>query len=236
MRRAGAVALLLLGVAGRDAAAGRRFTTWVWDTDVLPERAVELEWWVWEKTGYAAREAALSAAGVVGLTDNLELALPVDVVWRPEAGTQLASAGVDLRWRLAPADRARSGPLVPLVRVGARRLFAEDAARLEGDAVLSLDAGRLHAVVDAGAIWISDDEEGYVTLGGGATVETITDLRFGVEAYGEIALDGASDETWVSVGPNVSFTHGRFWVSASLPIGIGDGPELLPRVIWAVAF
>jgi hypothetical protein len=230
------VIALTLGLASPEAVAGNRWVAWVWDTQVLPERALELEWWLWERTGGEHREAVVSFSGVVGLTDRLEVALPFDVAWRPEAGTQLESAGVDLRWRLASPDPARAGPVVPLVRVGVRRMFQADAARLEGDGVLSIDVGPLHSVLDAGAVGETGAGDVYLTFGGGLSYGFIGELRAGIEAYAEVALDGEEGRTWAAVGPSLSFTHGRFWVTASVPIGLGAGPDLLPRVIWAAAF
>jgi hypothetical protein len=46
-----------------------------------------------------------------------------------------------------------------------------------------------------------------------------------------------SDESGASVGPNLSFTHGRFWITAALLLGFGDGnPTLLPRIVRATGF
>jgi hypothetical protein len=231
----------VLTVSAAEAGAARRRFAWLWDTEVEPQRIVELEWWLWERTGYARSVAVLSAAGVVGLTDNLELALPFEVVWRPETDrTQLEDYGLDLRWRLASADPARAGRIVPLVRLGVRRLIQEDAVRFEGNVVVSFDLARaLRAVVDVGATAATDENEVYLTYGAGLTYGLSDELWIGAEAYGEKAFSSSGEEgpMWISAGPNLSFTHGRFWVTAALPIGLHrEAPDFLPRIIWATAF
>jgi hypothetical protein len=101
---------------------------------------------------------------------------------------------------------------------------------------VSIDfAERLHAVVDAG-VWGRTDAGGlYLAYGAGLTFAATADLFVGVEAYGALSFEDA-DEAWVAAGPCLSFTHGRFWITASLPIGLRDGPDLSSRIVWATAF
>src|SRR5262249_13566361 len=116
-----------------------------------------------------------------------------------------------------------------------------DAARLEADAVVSADLAGLHAVLDVGAV--ADNlggtgaDDDYLTIAGGLSYHISEELNAGVEAYGEIGLSDSTEDPWAAVGPCFTFTHGRFWLTASMPIGLGgQAPDLLPRVIWAVAF
>jgi hypothetical protein len=229
-----AAVLLDAGVAG----AGRRRFAWLWDTDVLPERAVEVEWWITEETGGpSGREAAVYTSGVIGLTDNLELAIPIEVAFLPD-GAVLEGYGVDLRWRLAPADPAAAGPLVPFLRIGARRLEADDAAGVEGDVALSLDLShRVRALVDVGGSAASN-EDGFTMTGGlGVSFALIDELQIGAEAYGhKVFGNDTAGPAWVAAGPNLLFTHGRFWLTAALLIGLHrDAPDFMPKVVWAVA-
>jgi hypothetical protein len=162
--------------------------------------------------------------------------VPVIVGRRPEAATELDGYGLEARWRLGSADPAKAGPLVALLRAGARRQIPADALRLEGGATLSLDLGRLRAVADAGVVYASDGGEVSSVFGAGLSYRVAEELFVGVESYG-VARFGENGTSWFSVGPNLSFTWGRFWLTASLPIGIDDdAPDLLPRVIWATAF
>lgn len=225
-------------VAARDAGAAARRFAWLQDTDVLPERNVELEWWVWERARETPGAVWFVASGVIGLTDHLELSLPLELGIRGDGERALADYGLDLRVRLASADPAKVGPLVPLLRLGARRLVQSDEARLDLDAVLSLTAGRLHAVIDAGGFALTGSEQIYLAGGAGVSLRVTDELRVGAELHGEISLDQRDDDDrWISAGPNLSYTHGRFWLTASLPIGLHEAaPDLLPRVIWGVAF
>ena len=72
-------------------------------------------------------------------------------------------------------------------------------------------------------------------VGAGISIETIEDLRFGAEALGEIALNGDTGGNWVGIGPNMSWSHGRSWVSASYLIGVYQIRDA-PRLNWGIAF
>jgi hypothetical protein len=92
--------------------------------------------------------------------------------------------------------------------------------------------------VDLGGWATTGDERVYATGGVGVSVAVTDELQLGAEVYAEASLaTSGEDERWVAAGPNVAYTHGRFWITASLPIGLHRAaPDLLPRVIWAVAF
>jgi len=233
------LALAIVTIAAPADAARRRFG-WLWDTDVVPERVVELEWWATERTGDTDGEAVLTVATVFGLTDTIEIAVPVDVAWHPSTKqTQFQDYGLEVRWRLATADPAKVGPVVPLIRLAAVRLLQIDAARLDADAVVSFDFGSsLHAVIDVDGYAITSGPSYYLSGGAGLSYSITDDLHAGVELYAVKTVSSQRpDESWLTVGPNLAYTHGRFWITASLPIGVaGDAPNLLPRVIWATAF
>jgi hypothetical protein len=235
--RAWLAVLVALQAWAPDAVAARRRFAWVWDTDTLPQRTVELEWWVSELTGYAQPRADLAVHGVVGLTDTLELALPLELRWRPELGTDFYAYGLDLRWRLASPDLQEVGPVIPMVRAGVRRLIQTDEAEFEGHVIVSIDAGRaVRAVLDTGATVRTGSGAAVLTFGAGVSYALGEDLHLGIESYGEKSLHDADDDFWITAGPNLSFTHGRFWITAALPIGLHrDAPDFLPRIVWAAA-
>jgi hypothetical protein len=240
VRRVLLVVAALLIVESRVADAGRRFSGWLADTDVLPERTAELEWWVWESTGGGASDVVyLATAGVLGITDHLELTLPLELALRSEGPGSLVIYGADLRLRLASPDATKSGPVVPLLRLGARRMVQSDTARFELEGVVSVTAGRLRAVVNAG-LWAYTRREELAFVGGGGLSWALTDeLYAGAEVYAEVTLvtEDPEEERWVTAGPILGYTHGRFWITASLPIGLhGDAPDLLPRIMWGIAF
>ena len=58
-------------------------------------------------------------------------------------------------------------------------------------------------------------------------------LRFGAEATSEIKKDGS----WYAAGPNMSWTHGRFWISGAFTVGlVQDRIHTAPRLQWGIAF
>lgn len=237
MTKRGMVALLLLVAA--DARAARRSSGWLWDTDVLPERSTELEWWTWERTGVEPRVVYVGVSGVVGLTDHLELALPLELGLAADGPGARTLYGLELRARLASPDATKAGPIVPTLRIGAHRVVQSDDARLELGATVSFAAGALRVVVDAAGVARTGDER--ISLSGGAGVSWAVseELHLGAELYGELGLTAPQEdyERWITAGPTLAFTHGRFWVAASLGIGLDDdAPDLLPRVAWAIAF
>lgn len=232
------VAALLLGPAV-DAGAARRSSGWLWDTDVLPERTTELEWWTWERTGVEPRVVYLAVSGVVGLTDHLELALPLELGLAADGPGTRTHYGLELRARLASPDASRAGPIVPTLRFGVQRLVQTDEARLDLGATLSFAAGALRVVVDAAGVARTGAEEMSLVGGAGASWAVTDELRLGAELYAELGLAAPDDayDRWVTAGPTLAFTHGRFWIAASLAIGLhDDAPTLLPRLSWAIAF
>jgi hypothetical protein len=228
-------------VAASPAQAARRSFAWLWDSDVVPERTVELEWWVTEQSDDDLGDTAvLTVSTVFGLTDNLEIAIPVDASYRSSSNqTQFQDYGLELRWRLASADPAKAPPVVPLVRVAVARLLQIDAARIDVNAILSADlVPRLRLVADLDGYVVTSGPSWYLAGGVGASFALIDDLRVGAELYGVKTLESERREvSWLSLGPNVSYTHGRFWITAAIPIGLGgDAPRILPRIVWATAF
>jgi hypothetical protein len=176
------------------------------------------------------------------VTDRVELAFPIEISFGsgPEgSGTNLERLGAEVRWRLTNPDPAESGPFSALVRLGAKRLVTDrGAVRFEPGLVFGYDIGRAHLVVDLESI-IEIPNSGSVRSefrpGAGASIQIVGELRGGAEYYSEIALGDTPSTTWHAFGPTLSWTHGRFWLAASCPIGL-DNITAAPRVNWAVAF
>src|SRR5262249_11300086 len=155
-----------------------------------PERTVDLEWWASEETG---SNAILTIATVVGITDTLELAVPVEISWFPRTNeTNFSSYGLEMRWRLASADPAKAGPIVPFLRLAARREIQIDGASLEAEVAGTIDlTPDLRVVADAGITGLTRIDEVYSTGGVGLSYAVTQDLKIGVEVYG-----------WVTVSSN----------------------------------
>lgn len=244
-RRLTGVMLLVMAASilfPQHAEAGRRPFMWVWDTEVMGERGVELEQWVTERNLLNSQDStAIWFAPVLGITDQLELALPFEWVHRQgKDNTQLDWYGAEVRWRLASADKLESGPWAPLVRLAVQRPTRDrDVYRVEANGVLSWDPNeRWHATVDLGLRHHFGAEETLVTYAGGASARLAGELRVGAEWFGRSVLNSADGlSSFNLAGPNVAWTHGRLWVTAGWMVGLDAGaPNGMGRLLWAIAF
>src|SRR5918996_52425 len=103
----------LLALASREARAGRSGFAWFFDSEVVPERGVELETWVIDENSLGDDDRDTTRVQwqpAVGVTDRLELALPVELDFieldDPMVGgaPQLPKYGAEVRWRLVAQD------------------------------------------------------------------------------------------------------------------------------------
>ena len=237
-----AFVLIALGLLAGSAHAGFRTSAWSFDTRTVPERQAELELWITQLVSGpdgATGTTAVLLAPVIGITDQLELAIPLTAEYaRATDATQLTSWGIDARYRILPARPGQR--FSPLIRAGARRLVAkDDAFRLSADLVLGIDPmPRLHIVLNAGVSTITKPKTIVAEYSAGIFYAVADDIRLGVDAFGtqELSAPGPTDG-WFAAGPGVSLSHGRFWVAASVPFGItSKAPDAMPRLIWALAF
>jgi hypothetical protein len=235
------VAMLVVALAPATAHAGRSDFGWLFGTEVMPERGVEMQTWIYEQNGQPGQPSytGLWWAPVVGITDQLEVSLPIEAAWIGGATPDftLTDYGVDLRYRFVSSDPVEAGPLVPLARIAVKRdVAARDATILEGDFVLAYIAGRVHAELDAGVLAEVSSEQHLVELhpGAGVSVKVAGDLRLGAEAFAQLQVSDGTDE-WVAIGPNMAWTHGRFWLSAAYGIGLYQ-IRTAPKIVWGVAF
>ena len=227
------------------ASAGLTHYGWLNGTDVLPERGAEVQTWVAEENGTPgnAHETALWWGAVVGITDRLELSLPVEMVWADSdaAGPSFTAQrfGVEARYRFVSNDPVDAPPFAPLARVAVKRDIVERGdVRVEADLVASTvtESGSVHVLVDVGfAGDITRDAHHFALLpGAGASFTVAGDLRLGAEVFSELSLDTKRDG-WVAAGPNLGWTHGRFWLSAAFGIGLYN-IDTAPKVVWGIMF
>jgi hypothetical protein len=227
--------------------AGQTRFGWLHDTDTVPQRGVELENWFVEQDGekgYAAGpsqdETLIWWGPVVGITDRLELALPLELsVSGPETNLAVSVErfGPEARLRLTDPDPLESGPFSGLLRFGAKRMLAEhDGIHLEGGAVLSADQNRFHMVVDLEGVAEIAAKSTTFSLrpGAGISARVAGDFRLGAEVYASLAIREADAISWAALGPNLAWSYGRLWLSASFPIGLWH-IGFAPRLNWAVA-
>jgi len=232
-------------IAPGTAHAGRSFFGWLYGSEVMPERSVELQTWVSEENkneSFMDRSRSIWGVGpLIGITDQLELVLPLEVWWNRVPGmpgaTQLNNYGVEARYRLVSQDPEEAPELVPLVRVGVRRsVGARDTMNPEGDLVTTYETGSVLVAVDLGLTGSLSRDDATFDLrpGLGISVLAVGDLRFGAEAIAQLPVEDMGTG-WIAAGPNLSWTHGRFWVSAAYGIGIKNVKDT-PRMQWGISF
>ena len=229
-------------VCARTAHAGRTFFGWLYGTEVMPERGAEIQTWVYEKNGRGPlKETGLWWSPLIGVTDQLELALPVEFAWtRADGGDAdftFTHWGVEARYRLVSQDPEDAPAFAPLIRAAVKRdVGVRNAVQPEVDLVASYDIGRVQLLVDLGMVgqFTKDDNRLEFRPGAGISVQVCGDLRLGAEAYAELDLDD-SDRSWAMVAPNLAWSHGRTWISAAMGIGIYQ-IDNAPRVMWGIAF
>jgi hypothetical protein len=240
MRR---LALLLLVGVGSGAEAARTPFGWLYGTETLPERGAEIQTWLQELEGRAPGidQTLVLWTPVFGITDQLELALPIELVYNRAAGaasTGLDKFGAELRWRLVAPDPVEAGPFAPLLRLAVKRLVGRrDAIRVDGGLVLGLDLGPVHLGADLGFFETVDTDGNGLTEarpGGGISVAITDELRGGVEAFADIVVDNPVP-SWFGVGPSLAYSHGRSWLAGAFLIGVSH-IDLAPRVLWGIAF
>jgi hypothetical protein len=239
------VVLVVLLAAAPSARAGRTPYGWLEDVEVLPERGVELESWIEERNGWRlgptntlGATTRVGWSATIGVTDRVELELPVEWAWDENVGTQLERWGGELRWRLACPDPVTAPPVVGLLRLRAARFASvRGVYRVEPGAVVSADLGRARLTADLGVAFDlheDGDSTWMVRPGLGGSVRVHGDLRAGAELFAELG-DGDEIDDWSAAGPNLGYTHGRTWLSAALLVGLAD-VSWAPRLNWGIAF
>ena len=240
------VVSVMLGGTARTAHAGRSFYGWLIGPEVMPERGVELQTWTWEENRVGPDHEKTTAflwAPYIGITDRLELGLPVEARWvdsdvRASPSFTIYQYGVEARYRFVSPDPVDKPDFVPLARIAVKRdVISRDALRLETDLVGAYDAGRVQVLADIGFVAEFSKNSGNtqeIHPGVGVSVEVIPDLRFGAEAYAQIEMQSGGDR-WYVAGPDIAWTHGRFWLSGVYAVGI-SGIKDAPRVQWGILF
>jgi hypothetical protein len=246
-----AIGAASLGIAAGRAEAGRSAFGWIYDTETMPERGVEVQQWIWEENHQGSRanaETDILWGPAVGVTDQLELFLPASFSWtRSDTdGTNFTfdSYGLEARYRLVSADPVEAPPIVPLIRVGVYR-ETEDRGltEVQVDAVATYTHGRVHVGADLGFygdLHAADGAGGHdnnleLHPGAGVSVLAVGDLRIGAEVFAQLGLVSTDNDKWVAAGPDLSWTAGRFWLTATYGIGI-SGIGTAPRLLWGIAF
>jgi hypothetical protein len=242
--------VLLLGlcasVAPRLAEAGRRPFIWGLDTETVPQGDVELEQWLWARTQSPDLKADRPAVywiwwgPVVGVSNHLEVAAPFQVSATGAGPTALESFELDVRYRIF--SRTEQEGFQPLLRAAWHQAIqTKNPSRLDANAVLSYGPpDALHAVVDLGVrLGVASDMSALGTYDAGLSYAFFEgELKVALELFGEVGLSNDATQHHF-VGLNVSWTRGRFWVTAGTLVGLTaiseNTPSFMPRLIWAIA-
>lgn len=245
------LALLVVLAWPGVASAGRTYYGWLYGTEVMPERGVELQSWISEQNDQDPDhfvETRWWIGPAIGITDQLELALPVEIAWDRASDEKPHTAfdryGAELRYRFVTQDPVDAPALVPLLRVGIERAVLDRETWLpQADLVLSYEEGRVHVLADLGGYaelttcsgrTACDSTHFEIHPGAGVSILAVGQLRFGAEIHAELSVDGAPG-SWAIAGPNLAWSHGRTWLSAAYGIGV-YGIRDAPKVQWGIAF
>lgn len=228
------------------AVAGRTFYGWLQGTEVMPERGAEIQTFVDDQNFKShednASETHWWVSPFIGITDQLEIGLPVEMLWIRsdvmQGRTNLDNFGAELRYRLVTQDPVDRPDFAPLVRAAVKRLVSgsRDVWQPELDFVGSYETGEIHVLADIGIFGqVGPGSQNFeLHPGAGISVHIVDDLRVGAEVFAEVPFE-ETDKTWVIAGPNLAWSHGRTWISASYGIGIYHIRDA-PRLNWGIAF
>jgi len=235
--RAVIVCAVLAATVG-PAHAGRSFYAWLPATEIVPERGTEIETWIAEENDEGdthLRETLVGAAPVFAATEQLEVAVPFEVVRATEDGLDplftLRAFGVEGRYRFASAAAA----IVPFLKFGLERdVTIRNLGRLKLDPALAFQRGSLHVVADAGVIFEANPGGVHLEVrpGAGASYLVSPQVRLGAELHAELSLDSAG-RSWAAAGPNVAWLRGRSWLVATLGVGVYN-VGMAPRIMWGL--
>src|SRR5262249_28968203 len=146
-------ALAIICLLASHAHAGRTLYGWLASTDTVPEGGLELQTSIYEHDDlgrYHERSSALLWTPAMGLTDKLELAVPVELAYITAddvaPGVSITHYGAELRYRFLP----RGSEVSPLLRFGlARDAIVRSQVRTELAVAVSYTRERLQTQAEA---------------------------------------------------------------------------------------
>lgn len=216
----------------------------------MPERGAEIATFVQEENYLSQadnlRDTTWWIAPSIGINDQLELTIPVQFAWDRSDHTpprsNFTEYGLDLKYRFVTTDPVDKPDFAPAIRARVERIVIGPRDRWDArvDLIGTYESGIFAAAVNLGAQGVIGPDSQYVQLvpGAGVSIDTtISDIRVGAEVFGEIALneDGDGNYSWLAAGPNIEWSHGRSWISASYGIGLYHIRDA-PRLNWGIAF
>lgn len=241
--------LLAMVVAPGTASAGRTFYGWLQGSETMPERGAEIGTFISEENRLEdldnLRDTTWWIAPSIGINDQLELTLPIEFAWDRSDHTGPRSTmlhyAAELKYRFVTSDPVDKPAFAPAILVGVNRIVTGPRDVWEPHVTLigTYDAGAFHAAVNLGLEALVGPANHYYQgqPAAGVSIAATGDLRLGLEAFGEVALNegGSGNYSWFAVGPNLAWTHGRTWISAAYGIGVYKVRDA-PKLNWGIAF
>ena len=240
-----ALLVLALVLTATTAEAGRTPHLLTESVDLVPEGVVDFEQWIWGEGHVPSQPQRPTAAWVwwapvIGVTPNLELAFPLQLI--AEGGeTAVESLGVDARYRLFSRNDDRF--FQPMLHVGyAHPLSTYGRPTIDLDLVGELgrfDGPRLTLNVGARAVVpYLPKETGstqlFFTSSLGGSYPLPRGFRLAAEVADRVPLRGPAS-TQLLIGPSVEWTRGPFWLTVGSLFGVTSGsPRVFPKLLWAV--
>lgn len=232
--------LLVVTLVATPANAGRTSFGWFEGTEVVAERAVELQARITERNDLGdtrIRDTTLWLGPQIGVVEGLELTLPVELVWSSGVGIEqdfaLRRYAADLRYRFTE----RTAALGPVAKLSVTRdVIRRDVIHAELDAAVSYTRGRVYAAGSLGVV--GDVNRGGLRLtfrpAAAASFSLTDEVRAGAELHAELEKDSGAT-SWIVAGPSLGWSHDRFWLAATYAIGLRN-IDSAPRIVWAIAF
>jgi hypothetical protein len=229
-----------LVLASAPAVAGPSQFGWLGTTELLAARDAEPQVRITDQNDLGVtriRETTLWAGVQVGITDRLELTLPIEATWSSAVGIEpqfaLQRYGAEVRYRFVD----RKSCLVPVLRVGLHDdLVRRSFTRGELDGTLSYTRGRLLVGGELGLTTDASTQSFHLLIrtGAGAGFEVRDKLRVGAEIHAEIDRESGGT-SWVVAGPSLAWRHGGFWLAVTYAIGLSN-IDSAPRLLWGGSF
>ena len=247
--RTAMAALVVACCLPRTAHAGRSFYGWLYGTEVLPERGVELQTWIVEENDKYG-SATQADVAVVGTADRRHRsararAAARDSTWTTSDSHRDAVVHVPaVRHRGAlPPGVAGSGRGARVRRrwCGSRSSATSRCATTCGSKPTSwcrTRPARSTRSVDVGFIGdVTSGSTRTCEIRPGAAAQRAGRRRAPARRRGVLRAQPRQRRARAGqlVGPNLAWTHGRFWLSGAFGIGVYH-VRIAPRVMWGIAF
>ncbi|HRK08052.1 MAG TPA: hypothetical protein PLZ57_09815 [Pseudobdellovibrionaceae bacterium] len=248
--RAAVISALVLCLAP-VASAGKRPFTWVWDAEVLREGEVELEQWLWSKRNTQMHIGYIWFAPVIGVTNQLELAFPWEIMGGSGTPMKMANMAGEVRYLWTnPLTEGRRfhfltrGFLQQNFNDGrdGRNTGPLDTTQWWGLNLVTAygDLNGSHVTLDLGHMMDLGPTEHWLriaTASLGYVHRVRRGLLLGGEVFFERGLPGYKEQlNNLMAGPVINVFHKNYWITVGALTGVRKDQDTLfmPRFMFGV--